>query len=133
MKVPEIDVVLEAVKRLQTRIATVESVTGVGELDKFHTEMQNLVYEIQIKANRLGDGIARSVQGQRSKVNESAPDYVAQLLAEEDEPVRSQAFPEDEIDEPDESAPKENPVDDKASGAEKVEVKLEKKDEPKSN
>lgn len=130
MKVPEIDVVLEAVKRLQTRIAIVEGVTGVGELDKFHTEMQNLVYEIQIKANRLGDGIARAVQGQRSKVNDSAPAYVAQLLAEEDEPERSQAFPEDE---PDEPAPKEIPVDDKTSGAENVEVKLEKKDEPKSN
>lgn len=85
-EIEEIEDLKATIKLLEVKINSLSGIAEDVDIDTCYKALQNLVFQVQYKANAIGEGVAPLIRHKKATFNSHGVDYVQSLLAEEPEP-----------------------------------------------
>lgn len=86
MVIKEIEDLKATIKLLEVKINSLSGIAEDVDIDACYKALQNLVFQVQYKANAIGEGVAPLIRHKKATFNSQGIDYVKSLLVEEPEP-----------------------------------------------
>lgn len=86
MVIKEIEDLKSTIKLLEVNINSLSGIAEDVDIDTCYKALQNLVFQVQYKANAIGEGVAPLIRHKKATFNSQGVDYVQNLLAEESKP-----------------------------------------------